>query len=79
MSEQEPLEFIYCLKDDLSADILMLQVEEADMKINLQDKDFSLIQVIHIDTYTKDVKRKLSNFDETKEEFFTYKINKKVL
>eukprot|EP00801_Mesodinium_rubrum_P000195 Mrub_00195.p1 GENE.Mrub_00195~~Mrub_00195.p1 ORF type:complete len:1363 (-),score=154.37 Mrub_00195:189-3848(-) len=43
MNEEEPLEFIYKLKDDLSINTLMLYVEYTEMLINLYDSSFGLV------------------------------------
>jgi len=51
MNENEPLEFIYCLKDDLKANVLLLYVQEANMSVKFYDENFKLVKENKIDTY----------------------------
>ena len=44
MSEEEPLEFCYIIKKNLSANKLILYVENADIQIKLFDEDFKCVK-----------------------------------
>jgi hypothetical protein len=44
MSEKEPLEFCYKIKKNLSANKLIIYVENADIHIKLFDEDFKCVK-----------------------------------